>query len=289
MTTNKTGLITVEQFMADYQPIYSPLYPLFMGKSRSYSETVGKLDFRRVEAVGDIRAKHLLPKDSEISQIAVRDAKKSFKKYFLANQFTMSMLQDQEGIEDVKSQVLDEHQKQADDLFLLGEGTSASNMLNNGLFWSDDSNYVSESSTEVANDNSWLPSLHSKVLTTATKADRVSGRKVIIFYGTNILPLFDGVYASSSVPFKSVLGQVLGTNYSMVKMPADVTPSNANGWIIANLDQVMLHYTTLPKLQKQGSNEEKEYYWFNFLMGSMMLEVLASGGIIKQPATLEAP
>jgi hypothetical protein len=68
-------------------------------------------------------------------------------------------------------------------------------------------------------------------------------------------------------------------------MPAAVTPSNANGWIIANLDQAKLNYTALPSLKSQGINEESMYAWFNFMMGSMMLEVLASGAVIRQPVT----
>ena len=289
MPTNKIGLKTVEQFMSDYVPVYAPMYPLLMGKSRSYSEQVGKLDFKRVEAVGDIRAKHILPKDTEMHQIAVKDGTKSFKKYFLANQYVVSTLQDQEGTDSVVAQVLDEHQKHMDEIVLLGEGTSAGTVVNNGLYWSGDANYVLESSAEIASASSYLPDFHSKVIQTATKADRVAGRKLIMFYGTSLLPLFDGVYASSSVPFKSVLGQVLGGNYTLAKLPADITPSSANGWICINLDQVMLHYTTLPALKKNGTNEEKEYNWFNFLMGSAMVEVLASGGIIRQPVTLASP
>lgn len=285
--TNKLQLKDVDQFMADYVPVYQPLYPLFMGKSQSYSQEVGKINFKRLEAVGDIRAHHVTPKDTEIKQIGVVEKSKTFKKYFLANQYVQSNLQDQGQNEDVIKQVLDEHQKHMDDLFLLGEGTSDSNVVNNGLFWSGDSNHTTESSVEIDTDADSLIDLHAKVLQNAEDADQIAGRKVVIFYGSSILPLFDGVYAASSQPFKRVLGEVLGANYSMVKMPNAVTPSGANGWIIANLDQVKLHYTALPSLKAQGVNEEKMYSWHNFLMGSCMLEVLANGGIIKQPATLE--
>lgn len=286
--TNKVALRSIEEFMSDYVPIYQPIYPLLLGKSQSYSEEVGKIDFRRVNTVGDIRAKHITPKDTEIQQIAVNEAKKTFKKYFLAKQFTISALQDQQGVEEVVSQVLDEHQKHADELLLLGEGTSTSTMINNGLFWSNDTNYSLESSVEIDTDADSLIDLQSKVMANVTAANQVAGRKLIMFYGTSVLPLFNGVYASQPVPFKRVLSEVLGANYSLSEMPAAVTPSGANGWIIVNLDQVKLHYTSLPSLKDQGVNDEKMYAWFNFLMGSMMLEVLASGGIIRQPATLEA-
>lgn len=288
--TNKIALREVEQFMSDYVPVYQPIYPLFLGKSQQYSQEAGKMDFRRVQTVGDIRAKHITPKDTEIRQISVKEGAKTFKKYFLANQFTLSQFQDRQGVEEVVSQVLDEHQVHMDDMLLLGEGTSASTMINNGLYWSDDANYTLESSAEVledANDN-YLADLHTKVMVNVQKANQVAGRKVIIFYGSSILPLVNSVYPSAVAPFKGVLQGVLGSNYSQIQLPEACTPSGANGWIIANLDQCKLHYTTLPQLMAQGQNEEKMYLWFNFLMGSAMLEVLAADAIIRQPATLSS-
>ena len=286
--TNKLVLRTVDELMADYVPTYQPFYPILLGKSQSYAEEVGKVTFKRLEAMGDLRTKHVTPKDTEIRQIAVTEKSKTFKKYFLANQYTQSQLQDSAQNEDVVKQVLDENQKYMDDLVLLGEGTSAGTVVNNGLYWSGDANYVLESSAEVQNDNSWLTDLHAKVITTKLKADLVAGRKVVVFYGADMLPKVNGIYASSSMPFKSALLQVLGGNYSIAELPADVTPSGANGWMIINLDQVKLHYTVLPQLKSQGVNDEKMYSWHNFLMGSAMVEVLAHKGVIRQPVTFEA-
>lgn len=286
--TNKIVLRTTDELMADYVPTYQPFYPILLGKSQSYAEEVGKLTFKRLEAIGDIRAKHITPKDTEIRQIAVTEKSKVFKKYFLANQYTQSQLQDSSQNEDVVKQVLDENQKYMDDLVLLGEGTAANNVVNNGLYWSADPNYVLENSVEVDNANAWLTDLHAKVITTKLKADLVAGRKVIVFYGADMLAKVNGVYASSSRSFKEVLSGVLGSNYSIAELPAEVTPSGANGWMIINQDQVKLHYTTLPVLKAQGINEEKMYSWHNFLMGSAMVEVLAHKGVIRQPVTFEA-
>lgn len=286
--TNKIQLKDVDQYMADYRPVYNPIYPLFLSNSQSYSQEVGKVNFKRLEAVGDIRAHHVTPKDTEIKQIGVVEKSKTFKKYFLANQYVQSALQDQGQVEDVVRQVLDEHQKHMDDLLLLGEGTSDGTVVNNGLFWSGDANHTTESSVELDTDADTLLDLHAKVMANAESADQIDGRKMIIFYGTNITPLYDGVYTASNTPFKRVLQEVLGGNYSTMKLPTAVTPSSSHGWMIVNLDQCKLHYTALPSLKAQGINDEKMYSWHNFLMGSCMLEVLASGGVIKQPATLEA-
>ncbi len=288
--TNKVALKSVEEFMADYMPVYQPLFSLFLGKSQAYSDEVGTIDFKRADTVGDIRAKHITPKDTEIKQIGVSEGKKTFKKYFLANQFIQSLLQDPRGNQDIIAQVLDEHNKQADDLLLLGDGTSAGTAVNSGLFWSADANYVLESSLEVddgaADDH--LKDLHTQIMVTAAKADELAGQKVLIIYGATACAKFDSLYANTDQPFKKVLAEVLGSSYSLVKLPAAVTPSATNGWIIANLDQIKLHYTVLPQLKAQGVNDEKMYSWHNFLMGSMMLEVLQSKGIVRQPCTFAA-
>jgi hypothetical protein len=285
MPTNKNVLRSVEEFMNDYTPVYQPIYPLFMGKSQQYAQEAGKIDFKRVNAVGDIRAKHITPKDTEIRQVAVMEGSKTYKKYFLANQFQQSTLQDRKGIEEVMAQVLDEHQKHQDELFLLGEGTSGSDVKNNGLFYSGDANYTLESSAEIPTSGR-LVDFHTKVVASAIAADQLAGQKIIVFYG-NVLPLFRSLHEDAARAVRAVLQEAL-PSYRFVELPSAVTPASSNGWIVANLDQVKLHHTTLPSVQNQGLNEEKMYYWHNFLMGSMMLEVLASGAVIRQPTTLAA-
>lgn len=282
MSTNKIALRTVEEFMSDYTPVYKPIYTAFLGKSQQYAAEVGKLDFRRVNAVGDIRAKHITPKDTEMRQVAVMEGKKSFKKYFLANQFMTSQVQDRQGLEEVVAQVLDEHQIQMDELFLLGEGTSGSDVLNNGLFWSGDANYTLNSSSNVTIATA-LPELHALMAAQAEIANQVAGRKLLIAYGSSLTTYWNGVYATSSAAFKSVLAEVLGPDYELAYLPAAATPASANGFIIANIDQVKLHYTWLPQLLDQGFNAEKMYYWSNFAMGSVMLEVLIKDAVIRQP------
>lgn len=286
--TGKVVLREVEEFMNDYQPVYQPILPLFLaGKSQAWSEDVGTVDFKRVEAIGDIRAGHITPKDTEIKQISVGENKKTFKKYFFANQYVQSALQTREGVEAVGAQVLDEHWKQADELFLLGEGTAANNVLNNGLYWSADTNYVLENSKEIDNANGSLTDLHTQIMVSVEKANLIAGKKAIIFYGEAMLAKINSLYSTTNTPFITSLKAVIDT-YSVVKMPSGITPSGENGWIIVNFDQVKLNYVKLPELNDQGVNAEKMYAWMNFLMGSYMLEVLALYGVIRQPVTFEA-
>lgn len=284
MSTNKIVLRTTDEIMADYVPTYQPFYPVLLGKSQSYPEQVGKINFKRLEAVGNIRNQHYNPKDTHMHQISVVEKQKIFKKYFLASQFVQSTLQDRNQNEDVVRQVLDENQKLMDDLILLGEGTSGSDVVNNGLYWSGDPNYLLESSSALASTGGHLPALHASVVSEKILADAVAGRKVIVFYGSTMLQKLCGMY-ENGVNFRSSLLQAIGGNYSIAELPSEVTPSGANGYMILNLDQIKLHYTTLPKLADQGVDARNMEVWHNFLMGSAMVEVLAYKGIIRKPHT----
>ncbi len=281
--TNKVVLRTVEQFMADYTPIYNPISGLFMKNSQSYVEEAGVVNFKRVEAVGDLFAKRITPKDTSIAQIAIREGTKSYKKYFNGNQFVISNLQDKNNIEQVPKQVLDAHQQQFDSLFLFGEGTAQdSSVLNNGLYWSNDPNYIYHSSPASVSD---LEDLHDALMESLAEADQVAGQKTILLYGVDTLAAYDSVYDSHPSPFKRVFADT-NPGLGVAKMPAAVTPASAEGWIVVNLDQIKVHHSTLPQLRANGVNEEKGYAWWNFLMGSCMTEVLALNGIIRQDATV---
>ena len=293
MSTNKVVVREVDDFMADFQPIYQPIFALFLAKAKKYSEVVGKITNRRLEVVGDVRSKHITPKDTEIKQISATDSKKVFKKYFLGSQYTESVLQDHDGVEDVVSQVLDEHNRQADDFLFLGDGTSAETAENSGLFWSTDSNYKLEASTEIDNASGYLPSLHAKIMATVELANKLPGRKVLMIYGDVIPTYLSSIYSTSApVVFRNVLQDAMNAtnqDWEIIMVPSDVSLGNVDGWIAVNMDQVQLHYTTVPVLKNQGVNDEEGHTWHNFLMGSMMVEVKQKNGIIRQPVTFEAP
>lgn len=293
--TNKIVLREVEEILNDYKPVYASIFALFLTVASLHEEKVGQVDYKRSEAVGDLRLKHITPKDTEFKQIQVGDGKKTFKKYFFGKQYINSDLQDNSDIEKVIAQVLDENNKLADELLMLQEGSSAETAVNNGLFWSADANYTLESSVEVdkgtATDH--LKDMHTQIMVTVTKAKKLAGRKVLLVYGSDAIAKYNSLYANSDAPFKKTLIDVMNPaggsqDWSIVEVPSDIALGNVNGWIAVNMDQVKLHYMTMPKLDDQGHNAEKKYTWHNFLMGSMMLEVLVKDAIIRQPVTFEA-
>jgi len=288
--TNKIALRSIEEFMTGYKPAYRSIMPLFLGNAVKYSVEVGKVDFKRAETIGDLEAKIVSPKDSELHMIGSKESTKTFKKYFLGAKYVQSNLQDTKGYEDVVAQVLDQHNKQSDALMLTGGGTSDGSVLNNGLFYSGDDNHVTNSSYEVQKDanGEHLADLYAKVMQLLLEADQVDGRKLVMFYGANVTAKVTGMFGLTNVPFTKALQDGMPAGYSQAIMPSAITPASSHGLLLVNLDQVKLHYSLLPGIFGQGVNEEDMYAWTNFLMGSSMLEVLASGAVTKQPLTFEA-
>ncbi len=283
MQTGKIELKTTIQYNDGFVPIYRPLYPSVMQKTVQYPLEVGKLETRRLVTIGDIRAKTVTPKDTELVQIAAGPVSRYFKKKALMNQYRVSDLQSQEGSQDVVNQVLDEAHKQADEIILFNEGTSDGSVLNNGLYYSSDPHFSTGIATPTITDNF---EFYDAILATATEADKVAGRKLIVFFGTNCLPVYRGLFETGVKSMRQALQEGLGQDYSLTQMPADITPNSANGWLLINLDQIRTHYMKLPSLVAQGHNEEKGYYWFNFQQASFMTELLAGNSLIRQAATI---
>lgn len=287
--TNKIELRSTEQFLADFQPTYKPVMPLFLAKkSVQYAVEVGKVDFKRATAIGDLRARLYGPKDTEMHQLFTGRSSKSFNKYVLGAQYRQSELQDRQGIEDVNAQVLDEHNKQNDELFVTGGGTANNNVQNNGLFYSGDANHVTKSSAEVdkASDGTHSADFYQRIVNLVEEADSIDGEKLVLTYGANAISKYNALFANNSKSLAAALGETL-PEVSFAKLPTTITPAG-DGVIIVNLDQVKTHYMLLPTIFAQGINQENMYSWANFLMGSSMLEVLVPGAVTRQPLTFEA-
>lgn len=284
--TNLIALRSLEEFKSDYTPGYNPLLPLFMAIAVKYTMEVGNAKFTRLEAIGDLEGKIITPKDTEMHQISAKEGAKNFLKYFFASQYIQSQLQSTRGYENVVAQVLDAQFKQADKLFMSG-GATAMNQANTnaGLFYSNDTNYTLEVSVAIPSTGGHLPGIYNLVATALAKANELDGEKIVLFYGSTMTGKIDGLMGDNFSPFLKVLQDGL-PGVTFAKVPGSIVPDGGgNGFIVINMSQVSLHYTILPDVVAQGINEEKMYAWTNFLLGSMMLEVKAKDGIIRQPTT----
>jgi hypothetical protein len=276
--TSKPQIKTTTEYMKDFVPTYKPVFPLFLGAmAKKYVDEVGTATIIRYEALGDYRAAQVTPKDTHIKQIGVGEGSKTFKKIFLMNQFKLSGLQNQDSTSEVIKQVLDEANKQFDEALFLGGGTSSATVLNNGLFWSADTNAITRTLSDLSGSSTKAADLFELVLSQYNLATQVAGRVIVVPYG-DVKTYFNKIL-SGAITVKSALAT---SNVSVVDFPDALIPASSHGFLLINMDQIALHYSSVPRLDGSGINEEGKYFWANFLQGNCLVDVKAYGGLIKQ-------
>lgn len=280
--TNKIVFRSIEEFMGGYTPRYTSLMALFLTGARQHEAVVGEQKYSQISAVGDLRSRVVTPKDTELFQVGAAGSSKTFKKYFLGCQYIQSNLQDRQGYEDVVAEVLDEHNKQNDEIFLSGGGQ------NNGLLVSSDPNFTLRSSAEMAaGSNAHLDALYAELVAEALVANEIEGQKVLLYFGDTMSGKMNALYGDNKRAFAAVLAESEALkDYDLIKVPTSVVPGSlTNGFAIVNMSKIQVNYMLLPEVNNQGTNEEKNYAWTNFLMGSSMVDVKTKDGIIVQPLT----
>ena len=64
-----------------------------------------------------------------------------------------------------------------------------------------------------------------------------------------------------------------------------IKAEDGNGFVVVSDDATTLHMTTEPTIKKQGTNEEDEYYYANYVTGSVQVTPDLDGAVIKQPVS----
>ena len=73
-----------------------------------------------------------------------------------------------------------------------------------------------------------------------------------------------------------------------VEVPSLVLPSSlasANGIVVVSQNSAVLEMCQEPDVRSNGTNDEDEYYWANYVVGSVQVSAEDEGGIIAQPLT----
>lgn len=280
MNSSHIGTADIDKMNESYNPAYAALVSLFLPKSEEYEAKEGSVNFKEVETVGDVKAKRISPKDTELELINTRISKKVFNKYYHGIKYTVSELQSDESFQKTIDQVLDEHLKQFDEIFVTGD------THNNGLLASSDTNYVLKASQPVG---TTTPAKQAALLPLiagiAEDMKSIAGSKTLYYYGiSDVINSID----TNGISFKKLLNEVVGEEIELVKIPTEAlgaTYGALKGFVVVAHDHVSLNYTALPHVKASAMNEEGGYRWARFLSGSSMLEVNAKGAVQHQPVT----
>jgi hypothetical protein len=277
--TNKPILRTAEEFANEYQPVYSAIYPAFLSgpHSKVYERVEGSQKVKGVEAIGDMLAKKFSSKDTLIHQLHGKATEFTFDKNFYLAEYKTGVNQSSEGDPQLVNEFLDNNNVLLDQLLLFGDEG------NQGLYTNNSSKYVTETpiaSIDPANKNA----LFEAIMATADEADKLAGSKILMLYGENTRKLWRaGLFQTGVASVRENLMSALGSEYMPMVMPSQVTP-NAEGWMIINLNKIKVHNHGAPWMEP-GEDAPRRLRYVHFLLGSVGVELMQEGAIIKQAVT----
>lgn len=280
--TNKPIVRTAEEFAAEYSPVYPAIYPAFLtgAHSKPYERVEGTQKVKGVEAIGDMIAKKFSAKDTLIHQLHGKATEFNFDKNFYLAEYKTGINQSTEGDPQLVAEFLDNQNVKLDQLLLYGDEG------NQGLYTNSSNYYVSESaigSIDPSNKNEFFEA----IMATAEEADKLAGSKVLMLYGETTRKLWRaGLFSTGVASVQANLMTALGSEYTPMLMPSQVAP-NAEGWLVINMNKIRIHNHGAPWMEP-GEDAPRRLRYVHFLIGSVGVELMQTGAIIKQEVTAYA-
>jgi hypothetical protein len=277
--TNKPILRTAEEFASDYSPVYPAIYPAFLSgaQAKAYERVEGTQKVKGVEAIGDMIAKKFSSKDTLIHQLHGKENEFNFDKNFYLAEYKTGINQSAEGDPALVAEFIDNQNVKLDQLLLFGDEG------NQGLYTNNSAKYITEtpiSSIDASDKNAF----YEAIMGTAEEADKMAGSKVIMFYGEVTRRLWRaGLFSTGQASVQSNLMSALGSEYTPLLMPSQIAP-NAEGWMVINMNKIKVHHHGAPWMEP-GEDLPRRLRYVHFLIGSVGVELMQSGAILKQAVT----
>lgn len=274
-------------------PNYPAIYNLFLGpNSNAVNETTrddieqASVSFQTVETLGEVAAKPISEQSTEISRFKTGNKTKNYLKYLNGIAWKKKGLKaTYENFSSISNQALNKILMQEDREFLTGLDANG-NQTNNGLFISNDPDYV-EDVVSGATPTS-LTSIKSALDSDLERIRREAvGVKYIFAWGTmkdslGSFPTEQSVRTTQDIIESSIPDVRFINPISDISAGAGSDDTGVGGYLIVTPSAVRLHHGLLTKVLSLGYNEEEMRIWLNIGYNSKSLEVLAKMGIYKK-------
>ena len=291
MTSNvRTGLKTKEEYMEAASISYIPSI-LALPKRSQFALDINKITFKELNVEDDsVIPSFLTSEMTEINTVKVSQKSHVFNAYGKGIKFRKDNLQSVAiNAQPFHDQILRQLSIHFDKTALVGEGS------NNGLITSSDANYLTESSAEIpaVSGNGFNQILKAKAIATALNIE-VNNRTAatnltVFFYGAALLQFLGNVTEGQENDVRYHIEQAFkGKNVNFVEISDLAAPaalSLGNGIIVVSNDLVTLEHCGTPTLKNDGVNEEDDYYWSRYFLGSVQVRPEIYGAVIKQAIT----
>lgn len=287
-TDVRTGILEKEEYLNNARIMYTPVI-LALQNREFHNFDYSKVNFKEINVDEDsIRAEILTKEATEKAHIKARGFEKSFNIFAKGAKIVKSL---NDGsvvdIQKIHNRVLREYMIIFDKDALHGDGG------NNGLLNSQDPFYVTNASYEISASSATvsefarIEELNSKMVDLKLQvAQETSSNDVKIFvYGNELISFMGKITENRETTVREIM-QKAYPEAMFIEVPAVATDINdGNGFVVVSDDATTLHLTTEPTIRRQGENPEDEYYYANYVTGSVQVTPDLKGAIIKQPIT----
>lgn len=282
-----TGLKTIEEYVRNINFSYTPISNELNLKLKHDATSDVAVNFRRLDVDNDnIVAENLTAGQTEYAHIKAREQVKTFGKYVKGAKIIQSVRNfDFNRIPDVISKIIRQYSVMYDQQALFGEAGNA------GLWNSTDPNAINNAATNIDVSGDPLTVANNIIGAIAglkrQVSDYTASRDVLVYvFGSALNEQLDKIIYNGQSMWEVLRNTWREARF--IPVPGLVTAGkDASGFSVVSQDLVALNWTKVPELDSMGYNQEDQYFWGNFQMGSTMVDVREYGALINQPITLQ--
>lgn len=285
-TDLRTGILEKEEYLNNARIMYSPVI-LALQNKEFHNVDISKVKFKEYNVEDDSIVAEVLTKEAtEKAHIKARGVEKTFNIFVKGAKFIKSLADGAVvDLQKIHNRVLRDYMIIFDKDGLHGDGG------NNGLLKSNDPYYVTNANHAIpavdGNGFNRVQDINALMNTLKLQVgEKTSSSDVKIFvYGADLIKFLGSITQDNETTVRDILKKAY-PEAMFIEIPSlALNSDDGNGFVVVSDDATTLHLTTEPTIKKQGENEENEYYYANYVTGSLQVTPDLEGAIIKQPIT----
>lgn len=285
-TDLRTGILEKEEYLNNARIMYSPVI-LALQNKEFHNVDISKVKFKEYNVEDDSIVAEVLTKEAtEKAHIKARGVEKTFNIFVKGAKFIKSLADGAVvDLQKIHNRVLRDYMIIFDKDGLHGDGG------NNGLLKSNDPYYVTNENHAISavdgNGFNRVQDINALMNTLKLQVgEKTSSSDVKIFvYGADLIKFLGSITQDNETTVRDILKKAY-PEAMFIEIPSlALNSDDGNGFVVVSDDATTLHLTTEPTIKKQGENEENEYYYANYVTGSLQVTPDLEGAIIKQPIT----
>ena len=281
---------SVDEFRDATSFLYTPVVMALKNVNRYDAKDADLKKFKTFDVDKDsIKAEILTTEQTEKHAIKGKTSERVFNIYLGGAKATVSFQNKNVNLQKSHDKVIRGY-SQIFDRWALGGDRG-----NNGLLVSSDPNRITETSVTIpaSSGTGWnqIKALGDVFTKLILDVDKYTGDRdlVVYYYGESLITLLKSITESNETVVQKLMeDKFTNREVRFVEVPSLVLPASlasSNGIVVVSQNSAVLEMCQEPDVRSNGTNDEDEYYWANYVVGSVQVSAEDEGGIIAQPLT----